>query len=257
VHFIQLLRSRSGTGESANHVDPATLNEIDRRILEECFRQAQRVQRYLGTSNPELARDFGSTRFVAVDEETTGLGLRSHRDRLISTGAISVHNELVQLDTGFEIILRQSKPSANENILVHGIDGTTQTTGRDPAEALIEFLEYARKDLLVGFHAGFDKMMITRATSSVLGIRLENEWLDLAILAPEIVVYLSKGASTLDDWTDQLQITTSERHNAVADALVTAQLLQIILAAARERGISRTSELIADERAGRWLHTVR
>jgi len=44
VHFIQLLRLRSGTGESANHVDRATLNEIDRRILKACFRQAQRVQ---------------------------------------------------------------------------------------------------------------------------------------------------------------------------------------------------------------------
>jgi len=215
----------------------------------------ERVQRYLGASNPELAQDFGSTRFVVVDVETTGL--RPHRDRLISIAAVSLHNQLVQPDTGFEIILGQSEPSANENILVHGIDGTTQMTGRDPAEALVEFLEYARKDLLVDFHAGFDKVMITRATSGVLGIGLEGEWLDLAILAPEILVHLSKGASTLDDWTDRLQITNPERHNAVADALVTEQLLQVILVATRERGISRTSELIANERAGRWLHTVR
>ena len=127
----------------------------------------------------------------------------------------------------------------------------------DPAEALIEFLEYARKDLLVGFHADFDKMMITRATSSFLGIGLQNQWLDLAILAPEILTHLSKGASTLDDWTDRLQITNPHRHNAVADALVTAQLLQVTLAAARERGVSRTSELIATERAGRSLLALR
>ena len=28
----------------SNHLDPATLNEVDRRILKECFRQARRVQ---------------------------------------------------------------------------------------------------------------------------------------------------------------------------------------------------------------------
>ncbi len=42
--FIQLLRLRGGTGESANHLDPATLNEVDRRILKECFRQVRRMQ---------------------------------------------------------------------------------------------------------------------------------------------------------------------------------------------------------------------
>jgi CBS domain-containing protein len=43
-YFIQLLRLRGGTGEAANHLDPATLNEVDRRILKECFRQVRRMQ---------------------------------------------------------------------------------------------------------------------------------------------------------------------------------------------------------------------
>lgn len=43
-YFVQLLRLRGGTGESANHLDPATLNEVDRRILKECFRQVRRMQ---------------------------------------------------------------------------------------------------------------------------------------------------------------------------------------------------------------------
>jgi len=43
-YFVQLLRLHGGTGESANHLDPATLNEVDRRILKECFRQVRRMQ---------------------------------------------------------------------------------------------------------------------------------------------------------------------------------------------------------------------
>ncbi|HEX5513768.1 MAG TPA: DUF294 nucleotidyltransferase-like domain-containing protein, partial [Gammaproteobacteria bacterium] len=49
-HFIQLLRMRAhrrqaGQGQPlSNHIDPDTLNELDRRILKEAFRQARKLQ---------------------------------------------------------------------------------------------------------------------------------------------------------------------------------------------------------------------
>ncbi len=49
-HFIQLLRMRSHRQQAeegeplSNHIDPDTLNELDRRILKEAFRQARKLQ---------------------------------------------------------------------------------------------------------------------------------------------------------------------------------------------------------------------
>jgi CBS domain-containing protein len=43
-YFIQSLRLKGAKGEAANRIDPAALNEVDRRILKECFRQAGRLQ---------------------------------------------------------------------------------------------------------------------------------------------------------------------------------------------------------------------
>jgi CBS domain-containing protein len=49
-HFIQLLRLRSQHLETEhdapgdNKVNPDTLNELDRRILKEAFRQARKLQ---------------------------------------------------------------------------------------------------------------------------------------------------------------------------------------------------------------------
>lgn len=51
--FVQLLRMRQHqaqerAGEAlSNHIDPARLNELDRRILKEAFRQARKLQSYL------------------------------------------------------------------------------------------------------------------------------------------------------------------------------------------------------------------
>jgi CBS domain-containing protein len=49
-HFIQMLRLRSQQARTAdeptgdNRVDPDTLNELDRRVLKEAFRQARKLQ---------------------------------------------------------------------------------------------------------------------------------------------------------------------------------------------------------------------
>jgi CBS domain-containing protein len=43
-YFIQLLRLRSHDSSAPNHLDPGTLNEVDHRILKECFRQARKLQ---------------------------------------------------------------------------------------------------------------------------------------------------------------------------------------------------------------------
>lgn len=217
--------------------------------------QRARVDHYVHLAQPDLEHSFREMRFVVVDVETTGL--RPYHDRLIAIGAIAVAENLVSLEHGFEVVLRQNEPSSNGNILLHGIDGTTQVSGRDPAEALTEFLDFVGKDVLVGFHANFDRVMITRATSRALGIELENRWLDLAVLTPELLPERAAGAATLDDWTGQLGIENPARHNAVADALVTAQLLQVTLAAAHERRLASGADLMDIERAGRWLEAHR
>ncbi len=213
--------------------------------------QRTRVDDYVGLPQPDLKHAFRSMRFVVVDVETTGLLL--YRDDLIAIGAIPVEETLISLQDSFEVVLRQAKPSSNGNILLHGIDGTTQTSGCDPVEALIDFLEYVGKDVLVGFHAGFDRIMITKATKRALGIELENRWLDLAVLAPELLPEHARGASTLDDWSERLGIDNPARHNALADALVTAQLLQVTLAAAPAQRLVSGADLLDIERAGRWL----
>ena len=50
-HFLQLLRLRiqddAPGQEAANRIDPATLNEIDQRMLKEAFRQARKLQERL------------------------------------------------------------------------------------------------------------------------------------------------------------------------------------------------------------------
>jgi len=182
---------------------------------------------------PEIDRTaaFEHTRLVVVDVETTGLDLA--KDTLISIGAVAVVNGRIALGDSFSVVLRQSEVSRRENILIHGISGTDQREGEPPADALLAFLDYLGKSPLVAFHVAFDETMIRRAMRSYLGLSFKHPWLDLAYVLPALWPELMRRLRALDDWSVRFSIHNDDRHNAVADALATAQLLLVAIAQAR------------------------
>jgi len=171
---------------------------------------------------------------VVLDVETTGLNLM--KDTLISIGAVAVVNGRIALADSFYVVLQQREISRKENILIHGISGSEQREGESPADALLAFLEYLGNDPLVAFHVKFDETMIRRAMRQYLGFAFEQTWLDLAYVLPALLPDLMHSHRGLDDWSRHFNIRNEDRHNAVADALATAQLL---LVATKTAGQSR------------------
>lgn len=205
--------------------------------------------RMLAPADPGAA--LAAQRLIVVDVESSGLD--PYHDRLISIGAVAVQAGAVRLDEAFSTTLRQERPSDEGNILVHRIGGTAQMEGRDPAEALADFLDYTGKAPLVAFNADFDRVLIERAARAALGVVPNGPWLDLAALAPALFSDRAGEARTLDDWLRVFAIENYARHDALADAVATAQLLLPVLAAARGQGIGTCTRLLDLQKGYRWL----
>lgn len=202
---------------------------------------------------PRVALDVpaSETRCVVLDVETTGLNLA--RDRLISIGAVAVAHGRIALGDSFHVVLQQQSASAKGNILLHGISGTVQREGVMPADALLAFLDFLGKAPLVAFHVAFDETMIRRALREYLGLNFRHPWLDLAYVMPELYPPLAQKHRALDDWIGHFGIRIDVRHDALADALATAQLFQVAHARALERDVASMAGLRGLERAQRWL----
>jgi DNA polymerase-3 subunit epsilon len=213
--------------------------------------QAVRLDRWRALPQPDLRTPPAAARFVVADVEATGLD--AQRDRLIAIGAVTVEAARVNLGRSFYVVLRQPAASSRENILVHGIGGTAQRTGEDPVAALLAFLEFAGKAPLVGFHAGFDDALIRRAMHEFLGEPYAPRWIDLAQLAPELLPEEARARTHLDAWLERFGIEVFSRHDAVADALATAQLLLALLPRAAERRVATVDAMVSDPGAARWL----
>lgn len=228
------------------------LRRLFLRKPELSLEQSLALTAYRSHSQIVGAAPLDTLRFVVADVETTGLN--PFADQLISIGAVEIIQGTIRLNSGFEVVFRQPQASPNANILVHGIDGTTQLGGVDPAAATLQFLDFIQNAPLVGFHADFDRLMIDRAANKAVGLAPSNPWLDLAYLAPAVMPEpgrkLPRG---FDEWMDKLGIVNQARHNALADALATAQLLQVVLARARDQGISTLAGLVRLEQDQRWL----
>lgn len=216
-------------------------------------RQSARLSAWLALQANTHRENPERSRCVVLDVETTGLNLMT--DTLISIGAVGVVNGRIALGDSFNVVLQQRESSGKENILVHGISGTEQRDGESPADALLAFLDYLGKDPLVAFHVTFDETMIKRAMRQYLGISFKHHWLDLAYVMPALFPELMHGHRSLDDWSQYFHIHNEDRHNAVADALVTAHLLLVANKTAQQQSLDPSYDgLRSLERNYRFAH---
>jgi DNA polymerase III subunit epsilon len=201
--------------------------------LDRLLRRGSRVAQ---SSRPAVAQ-----RWVVLDVETSGLDPSS--DRLLAIGAVVVRAERIVVADSLELLVRQSVASSQANILVHGIGGQSQLSGLEPPQACSRFFDYAGTSVLVGFHSGFDRLFLARASKTYLGQSMTADWLDLAALAPALNPRVR--AKALDEWLEHFGLEIDERHNACADAFATAMLFLLLL-----------KQVPADQRTYRHLHRL-
>jgi len=205
--------------------------------------------------------DDRADRWVIVDVESSGLD--PGRDRLIAIGAVAIHwgragtgAPRIAIGDSFEAVLREPEPPVDrQNILLHGIGVGAQRDGLCPPTALAAFEMWTGGAPLLGFDAAFDQRLLARAARAFLGRAPDNKWLDLAplagVLSPDVP------ARSLDEWLEHFALRCLIRHQAAADALVTAELfLRLYPALVAEFGVRpefhRLQRLAAQRR---WLPT--
>lgn len=172
-------------------------------------------------------------RWVVLDLETSGLNV--HRDQVLSIGAVVIEDGAIDFAQQFERTLHRPAQKTTSSVLIHGLGPSALAAGCDPAEALLDLLEFIGDSPLLAFHAPFDQRMLARALKNSLGHHLQHPFLDVAELAPMLNPDTVLREAGLDDWIGRFGLQVQERHHASADAQVTAELMLILLSQARRQ----------------------
>jgi DNA polymerase-3 subunit epsilon len=187
-------------------------------------------------------------RWVVLDLETTGLNL--NKDRLLSIGAVVIEDGAIDFSQQFERTLQCTELKLGPSVLIHGLGPSAIAAGSDPAQALLEFMEFVGDSPVLAFHAPFDQHMLGRALKEHLGYKLQHPFLDVADIAPLLCPQAHIREAGLDEWIDWFKLQVFERHNASADALATAELVLILFSRARQQQIH--SPLNLQQRLSQW-----
>jgi len=191
-------------------------------------------------------RDY---QYVIFDTETTGLNIQ--KDRICQIGAVRVQDNNILIKDVFDRMVQQESSGEAAAKVIHGLRDKSLVGGYAEKQALEEFIGYIGSSILVAHHARFDIGMINMSLKRHYGSRytLKNKVLDTATLEKRLVSpvshhYASQDDYTLDTLSNKYSIALYDRHTAIGDAYITAQLFLKQLIRLEKRGVKRIGDLL-------------
>jgi len=168
----------------------------------------------------DLDRKLSELTYTVFDTETTGLE-PSAGDEIIQIGAARIVNNRLLRQEVFDQLVNPERPLKPESVQIHGITEDMLRGKPNIDVVLPAFHEFCADTVLIAHNAAFD-MRFLQLKEARTGVRFAQPVLDTLLLSA--VVHPHQESHKLDDIQDRLGIDIDSRHNALDDALVTAEV---------------------------------
>ncbi|MBT5520149.1 MAG: CBS domain-containing protein, partial [Rhodospirillales bacterium] len=179
-----------------------------------------------------------SAPIIILDTETTGLDVST--DRIIEIGAVRISGGAVGSDDKFVSLVNPTIPIPARATEIHGISDRDVADAANFTEAINDFTQWAGPALIIGYSIGYD-LAIMQAEYA----RHDMEWysprcLDVRHLVQIFAPNLPK--ESLEITAEWLGIEVTNRHRALDDAIITANVFIALLPKLKERGINTLAQ---------------
>ncbi|MDQ6595927.1 exonuclease domain-containing protein [Bacillus salipaludis] len=178
--------------------------------------------------------------FTVFDLETSGF-FPEKGDRILSIGAVKMKGTTIISDQTFYALLKSEHPISDEISLLTKIQTDELHNAPDGKEVLLQFYQFIKKDILVAHHSKHEKAFMQKSCWDHLKIRFVHRIIDTSFL-----IRLSNPqwkSFSLDDTCQKCGIEIKNRHHALGDAMMTAQIWGYYLNKAQEMGFKNLREV--------------
>lgn len=195
-----------------------------------------------------------AARYCVVDLELTGLNPR--RREIVSFGAVPIEDGRIRLGAAVSGSVRPDGPIDETAIRVHGLRATDLLAAPPADTALEPLVGMLAGVVMVAHFAEIERPLLRRAFRR-MGVRMRNPMVDTSVLG---ALWLCERDGVvprrlpLADLADALGLPSHRPHDALGDALTTAQ---VFLALATHLDASRPETVKSLVMSPRRLRTAR
>ncbi|MBL8485416.1 MAG: 3'-5' exonuclease, partial [Rhodocyclaceae bacterium] len=176
--------------------------------------------------------------YTIFDTETTGLR-PSEGDEIIQIGAVRIVNGRVLRQESFEQLVDPRRGLTHESIQIHGITPDMLKDQPTIDRVLPEFHTFCEDTVIVAHNAAFDMRFLQMKEAST-GVRFDHPVLDTLLLSA--VIHPNQEEHKLEAIAERMGVNIVGRHNAMGDAIVTAEVFQRMIPLLAAAGIHTLGE---------------
>lgn len=185
------------------------------------------VRDYLSHPFPEEKQEIFDTVIVSMDFETTGLDTR--KDDILSIGYVEMEHGAIRLASATHIYLEAQQAIPEASAVIHRItDDMAADAGKPLSEIMTDLLGYLKGKVILAHHADIERTFLQKACNELWGfapvfpmidtLELARQWFDRRNM------HFSPGELRLFNLRDRYGLPRYPAHNALTDALSTAEL---------------------------------
>lgn len=179
-----------------------------------------------------------SLELVALDFETTGLNY--HDDDIVSVGLVPFDHRRIRISDSQHWLVKPKQKLADESIVIHGITHSEVSNAPDFSDIITPLLSALTGKVIVVHFAPIERHFLYQALKARLNEGVEFAVIDTLVLEQRALsarqgllgkLFNKKlGSVRLADSRARYNLPAYQNHNALTDALATAELLQAQLA---------------------------
>ncbi|WDE08413.1 DNA polymerase III subunit epsilon [Thalassomonas viridans] len=185
------------------------------------------LKAFLSVPFPDKNTPISEVPVLALDFETTGLDAK--KDQLLSAGFVAINRGEIHLKSRYHKIIKTRGELAEENVVIHQITDSAKEQGAELAQVVEEILSaLAGKVMLVHF-ARIEITFLRQACLELYGMAPVFPVIDTLTVAKRRLdkrnLPYDASSLRLSTLRQSHQLPAHLAHNALNDALATAELL--------------------------------
>jgi len=171
------------------------------------------------------------TSFLVVDLETSSLSV--NEGEILSIGWVAIDNSKIQINSSQHLYLKNTQ-TVGQSAIIHQIRDCQLENGLTLEQALYALLQAACGRVLVFHHSPMDLDFLNYYSKKILGSKLYLPCADTLQIEKRYLDHIGKpiqnGDLTLAKTRTRYHLPNYMAHNALSDAIATAELLLAQLA---------------------------